>query len=73
MDEGNLFFLLLGVLLASVALGGSLTWVWVRSGFAGLHQSNHLLASVHLLGVAATASLGLLSVHTLKKASGARA
>ena len=72
MDEGNLFFLLLGVLLACLALGGGLTFAWVRSGFAGLHQSNHLLASVHLLGVAATASLGLLSVHTLKKASGQR-
>lgn len=69
MDEGNLFFLLLAVVLACLALGGGLVITWMRSGFAGLHQANHLLASVHLLGVAATLSIGLLAVHTLKKAT----
>ncbi len=67
MDEGNLFFLLLTVVLACTALGGGLVITWMRSGFAGLHQANHLLASVHLLGVAATLSIGLLAVHTFKK------
>jgi hypothetical protein len=69
MDEGNLFFLLLAVVLACLALGGGLVITWMRSGFAGLHQANHLLASVHVLGVAATLSIGLLAVHTLKKAT----
>lgn len=69
MDEGNLFFLLLTVVLACIALGGSLVIIWMRSGFAGLHQANHLLASVHFLGVAATLSIGLLAVHTLKKST----
>ncbi len=65
----SLFFLLLTVVLACLALGGGLMITWMRSGFAGLHQANHLLASVHLLGVAATLSIGLLAVHTLKKAT----
>jgi glycosyltransferase involved in cell wall biosynthesis len=70
MNEGSLFFLLLSVVLACLALGAGLALAWARSGFAGLHQSNNLLAAVHFLGVAATASIGLLSVHTLKKAAG---
>ena len=68
LDEGSLFFLLLSVIVGCFALGGGLTLAWASSGFAGLQQSNNLLAAVHFLGVAATASIGLLSVHTLKKA-----
>lgn len=68
MNEGSLFFLLLSVILGCVALGGGLTLAWARSGFAGLQQTNNLLSAVHFLGVAATASIGLLAVHTLKKA-----
>jgi glycosyltransferase involved in cell wall biosynthesis len=68
MNEGNLFFLLLGVIIGCFALGVGLTIAWAKSGFAGLQQSNNLLAAVHFLGVAATTSIGLLSVHTLKKA-----
>lgn len=68
MNEGSLFFLLLTVILGCVALGGGLTLAWARSGFAGLQQTNNLLSAVHFLGVAATASIGLLAVHTLKKA-----
>lgn len=68
MNEGNLFFLLLSVILGCIAVGGGLTLAWAQSGFAGLQQTNNLLAAVHFLGVAATASIGLLSVHTLKKA-----
>jgi hypothetical protein len=69
MDEGNLFFVLLTVVAACMGLGGSLVITWMRSGFAGLHQANHLLAAVHFLGVAATLSVGLLAIHTLKKAA----
>lgn len=67
MDEGNLFFVLLTVLAACMVLGGGLVITWMRSGFAGLHQANHLLAAVHFLGVTATLSVGLLAIHTLKK------
>jgi len=69
MDEGNLFFLLLSVVVACLALGGNLIFIWMRSGFAGLHLANSLLASVHFLGLAATLSIGLLAVHTLKKST----
>lgn len=68
MDEGSLFFLLLTVLTGCLALGASLTLAWARSGFSGLQHANNLIGAVHFLGVAATASFGLLSVHTLKKA-----
>jgi hypothetical protein len=68
MNEGTLFFLLLSVILGCFGLGGGLALSWAQSGFAGLQQTNNLLAAVHFLGVAATASVGLLSVHTLKKA-----
>ncbi len=68
MNEGNLFFLLLATLSGCGLLALGLTYLWARAGFAGLQQSNHLLACIHLLGVAASAALGLLSVHTLKKA-----
>lgn len=68
MDEGSLFFLLLTVLTGCLALDASPTLAWARSGFSGLQHANNLIAAVHFLGVAATASFGLLSVHTLKKA-----
>lgn len=72
MDEGRLFFFLLAVLMACVVLGAVLFIAWARSGFSGLHQVDDLLASVHYLGVASTLSLGLLSVHTLKKTTHGR-
>ena len=68
MHEGSLFFLLLTVLTGCLALGASLTLAWAISGFSRLQHANNLIGAVHLLGVAATASLGLRSVHTLKKA-----
>lgn len=67
LNEGTLFFCLLGVLAAIVLTVVSLIAIWAESGFAGLNQANHLLVVVHFLGLAAMGSVGLLSVHTLKK------
>lgn len=68
LNEGTLFFMLLGVLAAFVVTVASLVIVWAGRGFSGLHQANSLLVAVHLLGVLAMSGIGLLSIHTLKKA-----
>ena len=67
MNEGVLFFLLLGVLAGCTALVVTMLIVWAQSGFAGLHQANSLLVVVHVVGVAVMVAIGMLSVHTLKK------
>lgn len=69
MNEGNLFFLLLFVLAACLAVVLVLVLRWAMLGFAGLEESNTLLAIVHFLGTAMMAAVGLLSIHTLKKAA----
>lgn len=69
MNEGSLFFLLLAVMVACSAVAFILLVRWASSGFAGLQQSNMLLAVVHFLGTATMAAVGLLSIHTLKKAA----
>jgi glycosyltransferase involved in cell wall biosynthesis len=70
MDEGSLFFLLMGVVAGCAALAGVLFWIWALAGFAGLQHPNWLLAAVHVLALMAMGVIGLLSIHTLKKASG---
>lgn len=67
LDEGVLFFGLLGVLALSTITILALVMVWAGSGFGGLHHANRLLLAVHFLGVAAMGSIGLISIHTLKK------
>lgn len=68
LDEGTLFFMLLGVLAACGLTVLGLLAVWAGRGFAGLEQADSLLVVVHLLGVLAMSGVGLLSIHTLKKA-----
>lgn len=68
LDEGVLFFCLLGTLAACGLTVGALVWFWAASGFRGLHQANQLIAAAHFLGLAFIGALGLLSIHTLKKA-----
>lgn len=68
LDEGTLFFVLLGVTIASAVVVAALVLAWVASGYQGLHKANSLIMLVHLLGTVGMAGMGLLSVHTLKKA-----
>lgn len=67
LDEGVLFFILVATLGGCCLTVAVLVILWVKSGFGGLHHTNHLLGAVHLLGLAMTGVIGLLSVHTLKK------
>ena len=67
LDEGLLFFGLLATLSGCALTVASIFWLWVASGFGGLHQANTLIGAAHFLGLALTAAVGFLSVHTLKK------
>lgn len=67
LDEGVLFFGLLSTLTCCSLTVASIFWLWVSSGFAGLHQAHSLVGAAHFLGLALTSAVGLLSVHTLKK------
>ena len=68
LNEGVLFFCLLGTLTACAVLVGGLVWYWAASGFQGIHQANQLVAAAHFLLQAIVGAVGLLSIHTLKKA-----
>lgn len=68
LDEGILFFCLAGTLGVCLALVTALGLYWAASGFQGLHQVRHLLGVAHFDLVSITCALGLLSIHTLKKA-----
>lgn len=68
MNEGFLFFLLLGLL---VAIGVVIAWItvqWALNRFSGLHHANELIVWVHFLAVPALAMMGLLGLHVLRKA-----
>lgn len=68
LDEGLLFFCLFGTLITCAITAAALLWLWAASGFGGLHHVNELLGAVHFLGLAVIGAVGLLSIHTLKKA-----
>jgi glycosyltransferase involved in cell wall biosynthesis len=68
MEEGILFFLLLGLL---VGIGAVVSWImvqWALNRFSGLHHANELIVWVHFLAVPALSAIGLLGLHVLRKA-----
>lgn len=67
LDEGTLFFLLLGVLVAIGLVVGAVVVIWANARFAGINLAHLLLAIVHFLGVPVLLCLGLLGLHTLKR------
>lgn len=68
MHEGTLFFLLLSLLLALVAVIFWLVVLWIGNHFAGLNHANSLIVFLHFLCAPALGTLGLLGVHVLRKA-----
>lgn len=70
LNEGVLFFCLIGVLAISAAVVIRLVLEWAGAGFGGLHAARQLLVAVHFIGTLVMAAIGLLSIHTLKKARG---
>jgi hypothetical protein len=67
MDEGQLFFLLLGALTAIGLVIGGMLVVWARSSFGGINLVHLLLALVHFLSLPILGSMGLLGLHILKR------
>jgi hypothetical protein len=67
MDEGVLFFLLVGVLMASALMVAGLFYIWIKSHFGGLHFAGLLVSFVHFAGVLLMLCLGVLGIHVLKR------
>lgn len=67
MDEGQLFFVLLGALTAIGLVVGGVIVAWIRSEFGGINLVRLLLALVHFLSLPILGSLGLLGLHILKR------
>lgn len=69
LNEGVLFFTLLAATIGCVVLTAYIGISWSMSGFGNLNLVRDLLFSTHMLGLCVTFSVGLLSLHVLKKAS----
>ncbi|RBP48098.1 glycosyltransferase involved in cell wall biosynthesis [Roseimicrobium gellanilyticum] len=67
MDEGQLFFLLVGALTAIGVVIGGVIVVWAQSSFGGINLVHLLLALVHFLSLPILGSMGLLGLHILKR------
>lgn len=67
VDEGVLFFTLLALGAAVTALVVTMFVIWAGADFEGLYLENSLVGWVHLLAVPLTVTVGLLSLHVLKK------
>lgn len=67
MNEGVLFFVLLGLFAAIGLVIASLVIAWALAGFSGLQVENTLLVAIHFLALPSLFALGLLGIHVLKK------
>ena len=67
IGEGELFFLLLSILLAEVALVGGVTIAWALHGFANLNLTGVLIPGIHLLGLPLMLAIGLLGLNVFRK------
>lgn len=68
LDEGVLFFTLLSALLATFLLASYVVVVWTLAKFSHLNLAHHLLPLTHAIILPIMFSIGMLSVHVLKKA-----
>ena len=67
LDEGVLFFLLLGLLAAVAAVVLYIVLAWISADFGGLRLINILLILVHFLSVPGMLAIALLGIHVFKK------
>jgi hypothetical protein len=67
MNEGTLFFVLLGLVGAIAVVVAGLVAAWIVAGFSGLEVANTLLVGIHFLALPTLFTLGLLGIHVLKK------
>lgn len=67
MDEGALFFFLTSVLAGMILTVVAVFWVWIESGFAGIHLTRFLIPICHFFAVLLLLCLGMLGIHVLKR------
>jgi glycosyltransferase involved in cell wall biosynthesis len=67
IGEGELFFLLLAILVAEGLLVGGVVLDWVLSGFANMDLTNVLIPGIHLVGLPLMLAIGLLGLNVFKK------
>lgn len=67
MNEGTLFFVLLGLVAAVGLAVGAIFLAWMLAGFSGLQVANTLITGIHFLALPTLFTLGLLGIHVLKK------
>lgn len=67
IGEGELFFLLLAILLLEVGLVGGVVVNWVMNNFANLDLTNVLIPGIHLLGLPMMLAIGLLGLNVFRK------
>ena len=69
LDEGVLFFLLLGLFVGVFLVVAGIFVIWMRAGYGGLDLSHSLVGIVHLLSVPGMLAIALLGIHVFKKTS----
>jgi glycosyltransferase involved in cell wall biosynthesis len=67
LDEGVLFFLLLGLFAGVFGVVAFMIIAWASAHFAGLRLINTLLILVHFLSVPGLLAIALLGIHVFKK------
>jgi len=67
LDEGVLFFVLLGLSTAVLAVVAYIVLVWALASFGGIKLINVLLVLMHFLSVPGLVAIGLLGIHVFKK------
>ncbi|MCB1064396.1 MAG: glycosyltransferase family 2 protein [Verrucomicrobiae bacterium] len=71
IGEGELFFLLLAILVAEGAMVGGVFLNWALNNFANLDLTNVLIPGIHLLGLPLMLAIGLLGLHVFQKSGDA--
>lgn len=67
IGEGELFFLLLAILVAEILLVGGVVLNWALHNFANLDLTSVLIPGIHLLGLPLMLAIGLLGLHVFQK------
>ncbi len=67
IEEAQLFFLLLSILVLEFLLVGGVVLNWIFNNFANLDLANVLIGGIHFLGLPLMLAIALLGLHIFKK------
>lgn len=70
LNEGTLFFLLLGLFFIQFLVAAFVLLKWAAASFGGIDLVSFLFLVLHGLIVAGSLTVGLLGIHVFKKSSG---